>query len=236
METYDIARILFLKSLAVIYICGFANVVNQFLGLLGARGLLPVSDFIERVHWKRSPSLFYLNHSDSCLKIAGWVGLLLALLALFGISEKMGYFGHFIAWAALWGLYLSFVNVGQVFYSFGWESMLLETGFLAIFLPPDGVETPLILMWLIRWILFRNMFGAGLIKLRGDKCWWDLTCLSIYYETQPMPNPLSWYFHQLPMWIHKLGVLFTHFAELIVPWGLFFQGIIGATAGFAFWT
>lgn len=231
MESYDITRIVFLKSLAVIYCCGFANVINQYLGLLGEKGLLPVSYFIERVPWKKSPSFFYINPSDFWLKVGGWTGLIFALLALTGLSEKAGYFGHFFVWGAMWALYLSYVNVGQVFYGFGWETLLLETGFLAIFFPPDNVATPLILIWLVRWVLFRVMFGAGLIKLRGDKCWWDLTCLSIYYETQPMPNPLSWFFHRMPMWAHKVGVLYTHFAELIVPWAVLFPGVIGIIGG-----
>ena len=57
-------------------------------------------------------------------------------------------------------------------------------------------------IWIWRWTLFRLMFGAGLIKLRGDPCWRDLTCLDYYFETQPMPNPLSWYFHWMPHGVH----------------------------------
>ena len=26
------------------------------------------------------------------------------------------------------------------------------------------------------------MIGAGLIKIRGDKCWTDLTCMNYHYE------------------------------------------------------
>ena len=84
------------------------------------------------------------------------------------------------------------------FYSFGWESLLLEAGFLAAFLGPASAPVPALLVWLFRWLLFRLEFGAGLIKMRGDRCWRDLTCLYYHHETQPMPNPLSWYFHHLP--------------------------------------
>ena len=91
-------------------------------------------------------------------------------------------------WALLWVLYLSIVNVGQIWYSFGWESLLLETGFLAIFLGPATVEPPVLTLWLLRWVLFRVEFGAGLIKLRGDPCWRSLTCLYYHHETQPMPT------------------------------------------------
>ena len=77
------------------------------------------------------------------------------------------------------------------------------------------------LIWIYRWMLFRLMFGAGLIKLRGDPCWRDLTCLDYYFETQPMPNPLSWYFHWLPHSRPHGGVAFNHVVELAVPFGYF---------------
>jgi hypothetical protein len=132
-------------------------------------------------------------------------------------------------WALLWVIYLSLVNVGQTFYSFGWETMLCETGFLAIFLGSSDTRPPVIVMWLIVWVLFRTMFGAGMIKVRADPCWRDLTCLFFHYETQPLPNPLSWYLHHVPRWFHKAGVLFNHFTELIVPWFYF------APAPFCYW-
>jgi hypothetical protein len=134
-------------------------------------------------------------------------------------------------WAALWVLYLSFVNVGQTFYGFGWETLLLETGFLAIFAGGHADTPNLVVIWLWRWVLFRVMFGAGLIKLRGDPCWRDLTCLDYYFETQPMPNPLSWYFHWLPPVVHHAGVLFNHFTELIVPFAYFAPQPLAAVAG-----
>jgi hypothetical protein len=74
---------------------------------------------------------------------------------------------------------------------------------------------------LLRWLLVRVMLGAGLIKLRGDPCWRDLTCMVFHYETQPVPNPLSWYFHHLPVWFHRLEVLFNHLVELIAPFFVF---------------
>lgn len=129
--------------------------------------------------------------------------------------------GFVLIWFLLWAIYLSYVNAGQTFYGFGWETLLLETGFLAIFLGPLQTPTPVIVIWLLRWVLFRIMFGAGMIKIRGDECWKDLTCLKYHYETQPSPNPLSWYFHHMPLWVHKAGVLFNHFVELIVPFGFF---------------
>jgi hypothetical protein len=77
---------------------------------------------------------------------------------------------------------------------------------------------PILVIWLFRWLGFRIMFGAGLIKLRGDPCWRDLTCLYYHYETQPIPNPVSRYLHFAPLWFHKFEVLWNHLVELIVPW------------------
>ena len=96
-------------------------------------------------------------------------------------------------WAWMWVAYLSIVNVGQTWYGFGWESLLLECGFLAMFLGARDTAPPTIVIWMFRWVLFRLMFGAGMIKMRGDSCWRDLTCLVYHYETQPIPNPVSWY-------------------------------------------
>jgi len=110
------------------------------------------------------------------------------------------------------------VNVGQVFWGFGWETMTLEAGFLAIFLGSRDTKTPAVLIWFLRWVLFRLMFGAGLIKLRGDPCWRDWTCMFYHYQTQPLPNPLSWYFHHLPHAVQKFQTAYTLFVEIVVPW------------------
>ena len=216
---YYLTRWLFQRALAGIYFAGFAAAVNQFRPLLGTRGLLPVPAFLQRVGFWSTPSLFHAHYSDTFAMTLAWMGVALALFGLSGFSESFGTPVSMTIWALMWLLYLSFVNVGQTWYSFGWESLLLETGFLAVFLGAKNVATPVIVVWLLRWVLFRLMFGAGLIKLRGDDCWRDLTCLVYHYQSQPMPNPLSWYFHRLPVRVHKLGVLFNHFTELVVPFG-----------------
>jgi hypothetical protein len=74
---------------------------------------------------------------------------------------------------------------------------------------------------LLRWLTFRLMFGAGLIKIRGDACWTDLTCLAYHYETQPNPGPLSPYFHRLPLIVHEFGVVVNHLVELVAPFLVF---------------
>jgi hypothetical protein len=163
--------------------------------------------------------------------LLAWLGVVLSGLALVGLTERLGLTVSMLSWGLLYVLYLSFVNVGQVWYAFGWESILLEAGFLAIFLGSRDMAPSVIVIWLFRWLLFRVMFGAGLIKLRGDPCWRDLTCLLYHHETQPMPNPLSWYAHHLPVPVHKLGVIFNHIAELLVPFGYFLWQPIAYLAG-----
>lgn len=221
METFELTRFLFLRALALIYCVAFAAAINQFRPLCGERGLLPVPLFLKRVSWREAPSLFCLHFSDRFAATLSWLGLGLSLIALSGIADNAGFIVSIGLWFTLWILYLSFVNVGQTWYSFGWETLLLETGFLAIFLSPAHVAAPEVLIWLVRWLLFRLMFGAGLIKIRSDTCWWDLTCLHSYYQTQPMPNPLSWYFHYLPGSFQKFCVVMTHVIELIVPFFYF---------------
>src|SRR5438874_2774549 len=218
---YWLTRLVFQRALAAIYLVAFLVAVNQFRPLLGEHGLLPVPDFIRAVPFRRSPSLFYVRYSDRILLAVAWTGFALAAGAIVGAPDLLPLPLTMAWWAALWALYLSIVNIGQTFYAFGWESLLLEAGFMAIFLGPASTAPPTPMLWLLRWLLFRVEFGAGLIKIRHDPCWRNLTCLYYPHETQPMPNPLSWYFHHLPKPIHRLEVLGNHVAQLVVPFGLF---------------
>lgn len=226
-----LVRLLLQRALAAIYVIAFLVVLQQFKPLLGERGLLPVPAFVKRVRFPNAPSIFLWRYSDRLLTAVGWTGLVLSVLALFGISERGPVWISISIWLILWVLYLSIVNVGQNFYGFGWESMLLEAGFFTAFLGPARVEPSVIPVLILRWMLFRTELGAGLIKLRHDRCWRELTCLFYHYETQPLPNPLSWYFHRLPKFMHRFSVLFSHFVQVIVPFGLFAPQPVAAIAG-----
>ncbi len=166
-------------------------------------------------------SLFHLRYSDRLFASVAWAGAALSAAVVAGAADLVPLWAAMLMWLTLWVLYLSIVNVGQTWYGFGWESLLLETGFLAIFLGNDRTAPPVLILWMARLLLFRVEFGAGLIKLRGDPCWRDLTCLYYHHETQPMPGPLSWFFHHLPKPLHRIEVAGNHFAQLIVPFGLF---------------
>ncbi len=231
MSSYWYARWLFERGLAAMYLVAFAAAVVQFVPLLGERGLEPVGPWVQQVPFRASPSLFYLFPKDAAFRVCAWFGVALSLLALSTIPQRMGTVAAGAVWAALWVLYLSFVNIGQTFYSFGWETLLCEVGFFTIF--AGGIRSApniwLIMIW--RWTLFRLMFGAGLIKLRGDECWRNLTCLDYYFETQPMPNPLSWYFHWMPHGVHAAGVVFNHIAEVGLPFAYFAPQPFASIAG-----
>ena len=228
---YWLTRLLIQRALAVVYLIACAVAANQFRPLIGARGLLPAPSFLSRVPFRRSPSLFHLHYSDRFFSAATAVGIVLAAACAAGLPERGPVWCSMLAWFALWALYLSIVNVGQRFYSFGWETLLLETGFIAVFLGPSRVAPPTVGIVALRWLLFRLEFGAGLIKLRGDPCWRDLTCLYYHHETQPLPNPLSWYFHHLPRPVHKAEVVGNHVAQLVAPLCLFAPPPVAAVAG-----
>ncbi|WP_344048876.1 lipase maturation factor family protein [Streptomyces thermoalcalitolerans] len=218
---YWLSRLVFQRALAAVYLVAFLTAALQFRALLGERGMLPIPRFVEQVPFGRAPSLFHLHYSDRFCAAVAWTGCAVSAALLAGLDSWLPLWGGMLLWLVPWALYLSIVNVGQTWYAFGWESLLLETGFLAVFLGNDEVAPPVVVLFLLRWLLFRVEFGAGLIKMRGDACWRKLTCLHHHHETQPMPGPLSWFFHHLPGPLHKAEVAANHVTQLVVPFLLF---------------
>jgi hypothetical protein len=239
-QSYWLTRFVILRLLGLVYAVAFLVAAKQILPLIGSHGLLPLDLFLGRVQnalgstgagFLRLPSVFWFAHSDAILQTVAWAGFALSLLVVAGYANAL-------VMAALWAFYMSFVHVGQDWYGYGWEIQLLETGFLAIFLCPllDGRpfpqrEPPRVVIWLFRWLIFRIMLGAALIKLRGDPAWRDLTALYYHFETQPIPNPLSRWFHFLPRWALKGGVLFNYLAEMVAPFFAFYPRIARHFAG-----
>ncbi len=230
-ESYWLMRRIFSAGLGLIYFNSFLIFFNQSLGLYGTSGILPIQKYSEAVlqHFGslsaalwQTPSLFLFEYSDLFLRTVPIVGIIISLFLVFG-------YANFPMLFMLWLMQMSFVQSGQIFYSFGWETQLLELTFLSFFLFPlwnprlDNPNSPpkKIAIYFQRWMMFRLMLGAGLIKLRGDACWTDLTCLDYHYETQPNPLPTSWLLHKMPAWAHQLEVIFNHFVEIVAPFGLF---------------
>lgn len=216
---YQLTAGLFLRLLAVIYFVAFASLFGQIAGLAGPDGILPFERVLERGYeldgwraWLVLPNLFWFNASALALQAATLAGCLFSLLLLFGRLAQL-------ATIALFVLYLSLYHAGQIFLSFQWDTLLLEAGFLAIFL----VSGPsLILILLYEWLLFRFRFMSGLSKLiSGDPSWADFSALQYYFQTQPLPHIGAWYAHHLPAWLQQFGVGFTFFTELLVPFLIF---------------
>ncbi len=212
---------LFLRLLAAIYLIAFASLAVQVTGLIGARGILPLGGYLAAVsralgtrgYWSM-PTIFWLAHGDWMLKAACIAGATMAIVLLLGILRAPW---ERLVLACLYVLYLSFSSAGQDFLSFQWDSLLLETGFLAIFL---GNSKFVILLF--RWLLFRLMFLSGVVKLTShDPVWRDLTALAFHYMTQPLPTPLAWYMYQLPLSVQRFSTAFTLFIEIVIPF-LFF--------------
>ncbi len=229
-DGHAIARLVLQRGIGLVYLIAFINALGQFRPLLGERGLLPVPRLLAQVRFRDAPSVFHLRYSDRLLVLVAGTGVVLALMVVLGLPDRWPVALTVALWLALWALYQSIVNVGQRFYAFGWETLLLEAGFLAAFLGPAWSAVPAPILWAFCWLLFRVEMGAGLIKLRGDPCWRDCTCLYYHHETQPMPNPLSWWFHRLPKPLHRVEVVGSHVAQLVAPPLLFFPQPIASVA------
>jgi hypothetical protein len=218
---YEIARLLIERGLGAIYLIGFVVAFVQFPALAGERGLEPAPELLRHVRFRDAPSIFHVRYSDNLLRLVAATGAVLAALVVAGVAAALPLPLTMLVWLVLWALYLSIMNIGGTFYGFGWESQLVETGLLAVFLGNGQFAPPFVVMLLFRWLAFRVEFGAGLIKLRGDECWKRLTCMEYHHETQPLPNPLSWFAHHSPRVFHKLETVGNFVAQLVLPFGLF---------------
>lgn len=239
-RSYWLTRFMILRLLGILYAVGFLILINEVLPLMGSDGLTPVGIFLHQVEnalgsrgdsFMRLPSLFWFVHSDSSLLTFAWIGFILSCVVIAGYANVP-------VMAILWFLYMSFVHVGQEWYGYGWEIQLTETGFLAIFLCPwwdmhpfPKHPPPFLIIVLFRWLIFRIMLGSGLIKIRGDEIWRNGTALYYHFETQPIPGPLSRWFHFLPHFVLKIGVWFNFLAELVAPLFVFWPRIARHVAG-----
>jgi hypothetical protein len=257
-DEYFVSRWLFLRLLGVVYLAAFVSLWGQIRGLIGSRGILPVTEYLRAVReeagnagYYLAPTLCWLDSSDPFLDGLCGGGAGLSLLLILGVAPVAVLF-------ILWVSYLSLTVAGQVFLGYQWDGLLLETGFLAIFFAPlqlwprraHEVAPARAVLFLLRWLLFRVVFVSGVVKLRsGDESWRSLLALHYHYETQPLPTWTSWYMHQLPGWFQQLSVLFTFLAELVVPLLIFgprrcrrlacggivaLQLLIGATGNYGF--
>jgi len=222
-------RNLFLKVMGFIYLCAFYSVAKQIIGLVGSDGVLPAKNYLQMIYaqlgvksYWLNPTIFWLNASQTALYVIAYIGVAFSLLTALGLTQAP-------LFVILWVLYLSIINVGGVFLSFQWDILLLEAGFLCVFLAPwrfgkqaRTAEPSRVIIFLFRLLLFKLMFCSGVVKFSShDETWRNLTALTFHYETQPLPHWIAWFAHQLPVWFQKLSCAIMFAIELIVPFFIF---------------
>ena len=228
---FDLISWLFLRAMGLIYLVAFVSFGVQALGLIGSHGILPLSEFTSAVrsqlgsegYWQ-FPMVFWLDQSNLAILAVCWAGTALSLFLIFNLLPRMSLF-------FLYGFYLSLFYAGQIFMGFQWDSLLLESGFLALILSiatRPGIR-------LLRWLLFRFMFLSGSVKLlSGDPTWSNLSALSYYFQTEPLPTPLAWYAHHLPQVVLRASTAATLVIELALPFLIFFPRRPRFVAAFGF--
>lgn len=228
---FTVTAWIFLRLLGLIYLAAFTSFGVQAQGLIGSEGLLPLQEYLAALSehlggaaWYRAPNVFWLGAGDAFIRGAWIAG------CVFSVSLACGLFVR-LSLVALYVLYLSLFYAGQAFMTFQWDLLLLETGFLAIFLPAGGPVIP----WLYRWLVFRFMFLGGAVKiLSGDPTWDNLTALTFHFETQPLPTPAAWYAHHLPVWVLMGLAAATFIVELILPFLILAPRRLRMFAGWCF--
>jgi lipase maturation factor 1 len=218
----------FLRGLGLVYFLAFASLGFQITGLIGNQGILPAKDFLDWAgHQFQTekyiivPSIFWIKSGNLFIQTICGAGALSGLLMLAGKFRVL-------PTSLCWLFYLSIASVGREFLWYQWDTLLLEVGFLSIFLCPWGwrgksTEVPsTFLIWLFRFLAFKLEFSSGVVKLAsGDSSWRDLSALNYHYETQPIPTLGGWFFHQLPHSFHEVSTAFILCSQLICPFLIF---------------
>ena len=231
LTTVALPAWIFRRLLGLAYLCAFWSLLVQLRGLFGSHGILPASEYMDVVRsWTAAeglglarfhavPTLFWISSSDRFVHAVCVLGVVAAVLLSLG-------FVPLVAAVTAWTAYLSLMSIGQDFLSFQWDALLLETGFLALFVAParwrdrlrDAPPPMRPAVWLLLWLLFRLMVASGAVKLTsGDPTWRALTALRFHFETQPLPTPIAWYVHQAPAWLLDAMCAAVIGIELLAP-------------------
>jgi hypothetical protein len=224
-----IARWVFLRAMGLIYFSAFYALLFQVKGLIGTWGILPAAEYLEDVRnagalrfWY-APTLLWISSGNHMLLALMWVGLIAAVLLVANVSPRAMLLVCFLC-------YLSFVGAAQDFAGYQSDGMLLEAGFLSLFLAPPGLwpgwgakrPPARAAILLLLWEWFRIYFESGVVKLlSGDPTWRNLTALYEYYQNGPLPTWIGWYVQHLPSWFHRATAGATLGMELVLIWMAF---------------
>ena len=227
-----IARWLFLRALGLIYFSAFFALLFQVRGLIGSQGILPAADYLQAVRglgvlrfWY-TPTLLWFSSNDRLLMALCWIGLIASIVLVANVWPRAMLVVCFLC-------FLSFVSAAQDFSGYQSDGMLLEAGFLSLFLAPSGLYPGLgrkqppvrAAMLLLLWEWFRIYFQSGVVKLEsGDPTWRNLTAMYEYYQNGPLPTWIGWYLQHLPHWFHIASAAMTLVMELVLVWMAFLPG------------
>jgi len=224
-----IPRWLFLRWLGLIYFSAFFALLFQVRGLIGSQGILPAVEYLDMVRslgvgrfWY-APTLLWFSSSDHTLMAICWIGLIASVVLCINVWPRLMLFVCFVC-------FLSFVSAAQDFSGYQSDGMLLEAGFISLFLGPPGIfpglgvehRPPRAAIFLLLWEWFRIYFESGIVKLAsGDPTWRNLTAMYEYYQNGPLPTWIGWYLQHLPHWFHTATAGATLVMELVLVWMAF---------------
>ncbi len=228
VEGFQLTGFLMERGIGLVYLLAFLVFYRQYPALVGENGLEPLKEGNEI---RKYFSIFYYLQKDWFLKASAITGVILSTIVLSGLTELLGYNIRIIVFVSLWILIVSFINSGGIFTRPGWETILAETGFIAIFLGGLSYQTPDVVVWMFRWVLFRMMLGSAIVKLRGGTEWTDLDALKNHFESQPFPGPFSYYLNNLPEKVLESGAVVMQSAMMFLPLLYFMPQPWAAIAG-----
>lgn len=221
--TPDLVWGLLPRLLGLAFVIAFVSLSRQVVPLVGSRGVSPLHHRLARLRrdvpaprrWFEAPTLFWFGHGDATLATLPWVGVVGGAFAMLG--GPLGWWGLLLCWLC----YLSLDVVGLWL---PWDTLLLEAGFLALFLPatallPDlhAVEPPLAsVAFMQRWLVIRLMWGFAKLKFWGTEKG-DGLYLRGFLTWLPMPTPAGWLAQKAPAWALRLGCAFMFVAEVVAP-------------------
>src|SRR5205807_2674990 len=224
--------------LCFVYLIAFVSLWVQVDGLVGRNGMSPVNQFLPAVRQQLGqdayfllPTLCWFDSSNGFLHFLCGGGVVLSLVLILGIAPALSLVLLFI-------FYLSLTIAGQVFLNFQWDVLLLEAGFLSIFLAPWRLCPRELLLWpgsatlgtatstmaspvsraslfLLKFLLFKLMLMSGVVKLTSGDDSWGWVNHSFHWSAL---TALDYHYWSQPLptvfgwWADKSPEWFKHFS------------------------
>jgi len=209
-------RTAYLCSIGAIFLIAHLSYYVQFPGLLSTVGVEPAATRV-------LPHSFPVLHKilkqknidgDSFIEITCLLGVLLSSIVASGLFQHASFF------IALTAIYFFLTKTGGSFFTFQWDILLTEVGFVTALccapwlkLRPNNNND--IGAWPVRFLLFKLMFMSGVVKIQANcPTWLNLTALEYHFATQCLPGPLAFHAHQLHPFFLRLSVAATFVIEI----------------------